>query len=52
MYTDVDFDDEEIEGKRTFNLDQKLTSDRYDATFVKELKGEGLLQNCGRTRRV
>ncbi len=43
VYTDMDFDDEEIESKRNFNLDEKLNSERYDATFVKELKGEGQL---------
>ena len=41
MYTDIDIDDDEIEGKRMFCVEDKLTFDFYDASFVKEIKGEG-----------
>lgn len=33
--------DEEIEGGRLFQLDDKLESDRYEQNFVKELNGKG-----------
>lgn len=33
--------DEEIEGGRLFQLDDKLESDRYEQNFVKEMNGKG-----------
>ena len=41
VYTDIDIDDDEIEGKHMFCVEDKLTLDFYDASFVKEIKGEG-----------
>ena len=40
-YTDVDIDDDEIEGKRNYALDEKLRSQKYNKGFVQKLKGEG-----------
>lgn len=39
--------DEEIEGGRLFQLDDKLESDRFEQNFVKELNGKGIcVFNC------
>uniref|UniRef100_UPI0035901C94 lysine-specific demethylase 2B-like isoform X2 n=1 Tax=Myxine glutinosa TaxID=7769 RepID=UPI0035901C94 len=35
-----DISDDEIEGKRTFNVEDKLRSDRYNANFVRYMKGK------------
>jgi len=40
-YTDEDIDDDEIEGKRTFDLDEKLESKKYNKNFVMIMKGDG-----------
>ena len=37
----MDIDDDEIEGKRMFSVEDKLTIDFYVSNFVKEIKGEG-----------
>jgi PHD/F-box containing protein, putative (fragment) len=39
-YTE-EFGDEEIEGRRQFSVEEKLISDRFTVSFVKEMKGEG-----------
>ncbi|XP_062590943.1 lysine-specific demethylase 2A-like isoform X1 [Saccostrea cucullata] len=39
-YTDVDLDDDDIDGKRSYTLDEKLKSNKYSKKYVKELKGE------------
>ncbi|XP_064613441.1 lysine-specific demethylase 2A-like isoform X2 [Liolophura sinensis] len=38
-YTDEDIDDDEIEGKRSFDVLDKLKSDRYTGDFVETLTG-------------
>jgi F-box/leucine-rich repeat protein 10/11 len=35
--------DEEIEGRRSFRLDDKMESDRFPQCFVKEMVGSGML---------
>jgi F-box/leucine-rich repeat protein 10/11 len=40
-YIDEGLDDDEIDGKRTFDVQEKLKSDRYNAEFVKHLNGSG-----------
>jgi hypothetical protein len=40
-YTDVDLDDDDIDGKRSYTLEEKLKSNKYTRKYVKELKGEG-----------
>uniref|UniRef100_T1KK51 [histone H3]-dimethyl-L-lysine(36) demethylase n=1 Tax=Tetranychus urticae TaxID=32264 RepID=T1KK51_TETUR len=40
-YTE-EFGDEEIEGARMFDVEEKLVSDKFDKLFVKEMKGEEL----------
>uniref|UniRef100_A0A8C4NE75 [histone H3]-dimethyl-L-lysine(36) demethylase n=1 Tax=Eptatretus burgeri TaxID=7764 RepID=A0A8C4NE75_EPTBU len=35
-----DISDDEIEGKRTFNVEEKLRSDRYNGNFVRYMKGK------------
>ncbi|XP_064619317.1 lysine-specific demethylase 2B-like isoform X2 [Lineus longissimus] len=39
-YTDEVLDDDEIEGSRTFSLEEKLTCHSFNANFVKVMKGE------------
>ncbi|XP_060069633.1 lysine-specific demethylase 2B-like [Ylistrum balloti] len=41
-YTDEDLDDDDIEGKRAFNLEEKLQSKKYNKNFVKVMKGHEL----------
>ncbi|OWF40995.1 lysine-specific demethylase 2A-like [Mizuhopecten yessoensis] len=41
-YTDEDLDDDDIEGKRAFNLEDKLQSKKYNKNFVKVMKGHEL----------
>ena len=41
VYLDHDLDDDEIEGKRNFSVEEKLNSTKYNAKFVKYVKGEG-----------
>ncbi|XP_043938154.1 lysine-specific demethylase 2A-like [Protopterus annectens] len=41
-YEDDGISDDEIEGKRTFDLEEKLTSDRYNSAFVKFMEGKDL----------
>ncbi|KAL5016594.1 hypothetical protein ScPMuIL_006183 [Solemya velum] len=38
-YTDEDLDDDEIEGKRNYNLEDRIKSNKCNKDFVKELKG-------------
>jgi hypothetical protein len=35
--------DEEIEGRRSFRLEDKMESDRFPQCFVKEMAGSGML---------
>ncbi|GAB6031109.1 hypothetical protein CHUAL_007917 [Chamberlinius hualienensis] len=39
-YTEDCMNDEEIEGRRMFSVEEKLTSDRFNAKFVQEMKGD------------
>ncbi|XP_013788563.1 lysine-specific demethylase 2A-like, partial [Limulus polyphemus] len=39
-YTDDCLQDEEIEGRRLFSVEEKLTSNQFGNFFVKEMKGE------------
>ncbi|XP_076345565.1 lysine-specific demethylase 2A-like isoform X1 [Tachypleus tridentatus] len=41
-YTDDCLQDEEIEGRRLFSVEEKLASNHFGPFFVKEMKGEGL----------
>jgi hypothetical protein len=36
--------DEEIEGRRSFRLEDKMESDRFPQCFVKEMIGSGMLK--------
>lgn len=40
-YTDVDLDDDDIDGKRSYTLDEKLRSNKYNRKYVNELTGTG-----------
>ena len=41
-YLDEDLDDDEIDGKRNYSVDEKLASTKYNKSFVvTDLKGEG-----------
>lgn len=40
-YEDDGISDEEIEGKRTFDLEEKLTTNKYNANFVVFMEGKG-----------
>ncbi|XP_046904190.1 lysine-specific demethylase 2A [Hypomesus transpacificus] len=39
-YQDDGISDDEIEGKRTFDLDEKLRSDRFNSNLVKHMEGK------------
>lgn len=39
-YTDEDIDDDEIEGKRNYSLDEKLHSIQFEGDFVMHMKGD------------
>ena len=41
VYADEDIDDDEIEGKRLFGVDEKLASNKYHHKFAKVMKGHG-----------
>lgn len=41
VYSEESLDDDEIEGKRTFNIQSKLTCDRYSCKLVQDVKGSG-----------
>ena len=43
MYNEEDGLDEEIEGHRTFDVHEKLESNRYNAGLIHEMKGEGVM---------
>lgn len=47
-YTDHELDDDEIEGKRSYKIEDKLASDRYSKDYVKKLAGEGKTSRCKR----
>ncbi|GCC45263.1 hypothetical protein chiPu_0029394, partial [Chiloscyllium punctatum] len=40
-YEDDGISDDEIEGKRTFDLEEKLESSMYSASFVRFMEGKG-----------
>lgn len=40
-YTDDCLDDEEIEGRRMFSVEEKLVSTKFKADYVKEMQGTG-----------
>ncbi|GAB6020976.1 hypothetical protein CHUAL_003617 [Chamberlinius hualienensis] len=39
-FTEDCMKDEEIEGRRMFSVEEKLTIDRFNAKFVQEMKGD------------
>ncbi|KAL4224329.1 Lysine-specific demethylase 2A [Mactra antiquata] len=39
-YTDHELDDDDIEGKRLYKIEDKLVSDKYNKDYVKKLHGE------------
>lgn len=41
-YHDDGISDDEIEGKRSFDLEEKLQSDRYNSDLVKIMDGKGV----------
>ena len=47
-YQDDGISDDEIEGKRTFDLEEKLRSDRFNSNLVKHMEGKG--QRAGEPR--
>ena len=49
MYNEEGADDDEIEGKRTFNLENKMQSNKYCKKLVKEVKGTGEFVLRGQT---
>lgn len=40
-YQDDGISDDEIEGKRMFDLDEKLSCDRFNSELIKHMKGKG-----------
>jgi len=44
-YEDDGISDDEIEGKRTFDLEEKLSTNKFNSTFVIFMEGKGLC--CG-----
>jgi hypothetical protein len=40
-YSEEVIDDDEIEGKRMYSVDEKLRSTKYNKDYVQILKGEG-----------
>lgn len=40
-YEDDGISDDEIEGKRTFDLEEKLHTNKYNANFVTFMEGKG-----------
>lgn len=41
-YEDDGISDDEIEGKRTFDLEEKLSTNKFNSTFVVFMEGKGL----------
>lgn len=46
-YEDDGISDDEIEGKRTFDLEEKLSTNKFNSTFVIFMEGKGLCCSCG-----
>jgi len=40
-YTDHELDDDDIEGKRLYKIEDKIHDDRHNKDYVRHLKGEG-----------
>lgn len=45
-YEDDGISDDEIEGKRTFDLEEKLSTNKFNSTFVVFMEGKGLCWDC------
>lgn len=45
-YEDDGISDDEIEGKRTFDLEEKLSTNKFNSTFVVFMEGKGLWWGC------
>lgn len=45
-YEDDGISDDEIEGKRTFDLEEKLSTNKFNSTFVVFMEGKGLSWDC------
>ena len=45
-YEDDGISDDEIEGKRTFDLEEKLSTNKFNSTFVVFMEGKGLSWGC------
>lgn len=45
-YQDDGISDDEIEGKRMFDLDEKLLCDRFNSELIKHMKGKGERFHC------
>ena len=42
-YTDQEIDDDEIEGKRSYKIEDKVSDDRHNKEYVQYLRGEGIM---------
>ena len=40
-YTDMDIDEDDIDGKRNYNIEEKLMRNNFTGDFVQEMKGQG-----------
>ena len=43
QYMDMDIDEDDIYGKRSYSVEEKLLNSNFSGDFVQELKGHGKL---------
>ena len=43
-YTDMDIDEDDIDGKRNYNIEEKLLRNNFTGDFVQEMKGHGEIE--------
>lgn len=44
MYLDHELDDDDIEGKRSYKIEDKIENDSHTRDYVRKLHGEGIPQ--------
>ena len=51
-YTDMDIDEDDIDGKRNYNIEEKLLRNNFTGNFVQEMKGHGEIEEMDGSSRT
>lgn len=52
MYTDGELDDDDIDGKRSYKIEDKIENNKCNKDYVRKLRGEGIHKLLGTEKNV